>query len=326
MVIEWKICNKCNHKVNKVANKCPYCDSKLFTEYEKVNESQSLSDENKYYKFISLNMDDDLYFQELKEKEIGRLSTAKCVLEPQKGILSDDEILRYAGDSKEAARIRLKRGSNDFQDKMKIHEETVGIMWVFGLSLFGMPLGITGFVNDIFVSKILFILFILFLTGYTVYYLYIKDYIEPQYKTINSNNDKSSSETIEDTKISSADELLLLFKSKEIIVREMIERKFPAPQLTNSKFNRVLDNCKEVVESQVAILNALTPTEKTKYEFESRKKLINQLISKLDDLTNELILSEDNDLENVIEDINNLINSVNINLIIVYFPFFTICI
>ena len=90
----------------------------------------------------------------------------------------------------------------------------------------------------------------------------------------------------------------------------MIEKKFPAPQLTNSKFNAVLDNCQDVVESQIKVLNALTPTEKTKPEIDSRKKLIKQLISKIDDLTNELILSEENNIEDVIEDMDSLINSV----------------
>ena len=89
----------------------------------------------------------------------------------------------------------------------------------------------------------------------------------------------------------------------------MIEKRFPAPQITNSKFNEVLNNAKEVVKSQVEILNALTPTEKTKYEIESRENSIKQLISKIDDLTNELILSENN-FEEVIEEVNSLINSV----------------
>ena len=90
----------------------------------------------------------------------------------------------------------------------------------------------------------------------------------------------------------------------------MIERRFPAPQMTNTKFNSILDNCKEVVESQINILNALTPTDKTKYEIASRKKLIKELISKVDDLTNELILSEENNIEEVIDDMDGLINSV----------------
>lgn len=90
----------------------------------------------------------------------------------------------------------------------------------------------------------------------------------------------------------------------------MIEKRFPAPQMTNTKFNAVLDNCKEVVESQIENLNALTPTEKTKYEIESRKKLIKQVISKVDDLTNELILSEENNLTVVVEEMDTLINSI----------------
>ena len=72
----------------------------------------------------------------------------------------------------------------------------------------------------------------------------------------------------------------------------------------------MLDNCKEVVESQIKSLNALTPTEKTKYEINSRKKLIKEIISKIDDLTNELILSEENNIEEVIDDMDGLINSV----------------
>ncbi|WP_296853733.1 hypothetical protein [uncultured Methanobrevibacter sp.] len=51
----------------------------------------------------------------------------------------------------------------------------------------------------------------------------------------------------------------------------MIEKKFPAPQLTNSKFNAVLDNCRCAVESQIEVINALTPTEKNKSEIDSRK-------------------------------------------------------
>ena len=38
--------------------------------------------------------------------------------------------------------------------------------------------------------------------------------------------------------------------------------------------------------------------------------MIKQVISKIDDLTNELILSEESNLEVVIEEMDNLINSV----------------
>lgn len=255
-------------------------------------------------------MGDDDNFEKIRENEIKRLTESLGQDEPVKGILTDDEILRYAGDSIAASEIRLKRGSNDFHDKMKIHEATLGIMWIFGLMPVGMCVAVAAFLMDIFAAKILFVLLILFLTGYTIYYLYIKDYTEPQYKTVNSNNHISSPEIIEDTKISDIDDLLLLFESKEKIAREMIERKFPSPQITNTKFNSALNNCKEVVESQIEILNSITPTEKTKHEIDSRKKLIKQVISKIDDLTNELILSEESKLEEVIEDMDKLIGTV----------------
>ena len=143
------------------------------------------------------------------------------------------------------------------------------------------------------------------MAGSYIYVMYIKDYTDPQYKPT-----PIKEKHIKEEKLSETDDLFLLFESKEKIAREMIEKKFPAPQLTNSKFNAVLDNCRNVVESQIEVLNALTPTEKTKHEIDSRKKLIKQLISKIDDLTNELILSEENNIEDVIEDMDNLINSV----------------
>lgn len=254
-------------------------------------------------------MNDEEHFEELRKNEIKRLTDSLGSEEPVKGILTDDEILKYAGDSIEASRIRLKRGENNFQDKMKIHGDTLTIMWILGLAPIGMMLAIFAFLGDNLIGKILFFSLIFFLVGYTAYYLYFKDYTEPEYKII-KNEEKFNEKTIEEPKFSTNDDLILLFESKEKIAREMIERRFPAPQITNSKFNGVLDNCKEVVESQVEILNALTPTDKTKYEISSRKKLIKQLIGKVDDLTNELILSEENDIEDVIGEMDSLITSV----------------
>lgn len=260
-------------------------------------------------------MNDEERFEELKENEIKRLTTpltheknktfdcegniietsfwdGKPFLEQKKGILTDDEILIYAGESKEASKIRLKRGQGNFNDKLKIYDSYL----LIELLIFLPGFTIIAFSFWLWIGLVIISLSIL------LYLLFIKDYkevtaIEPQFK-------------LEEPKTLTNDDLLLLFESKEKIAREMIERRFPAPQMTNIKFNSVLDNCKEVVESQIEILNALTPTEKTKYEIASRKKLIKQLIGKLDDLTNDLILSGENNTEEVIEDMDNLINSV----------------
>lgn len=261
-------------------------------------------------------MDDKERFQELKEKEIKRLTTplthsnnklydcegnyietsfwdGKPFLEPKKGILSDDEILIYAGESKEASRIRLKRGNGTLNDKLTIYNTYL---------LFELLLFLPGFTLMLF-SFWLWIGLVIISLGILIYLLFIRDYAE-------INEPEPAAEVIKEIKPSDNDDLLLLFESKEKIAREMIERRFPAPQMTNTKFNAALDNCKDVVESQIEILNAITPTDKTKYEIDSRKKLIKQVIGKVDDLTNELILSEENNLENVIEEMDELIGTV----------------
>lgn len=250
-------------------------------------------------------MNEDECFQQLREDEINRLIQYGGSEEPIKGILTDDEILKYAGNSVSASRIRLKRGEGTFQDKENIHGDMLFVIEIFCWMVVMPCTGIVAFGMDVFIAKILFILFFILLFGYPLYVLVVKDYTEPQYKQT-----LDERETINNEKGSANDDLLLLFESKEKITREMIEKRFPAPQMTNSKFNGVLDKCREIVESQIEILNALTPTEKTKYEIDSRKKLIKQIIGKLDDLTNELILSEETSLEEVIEDMDNLINSV----------------
>ena len=76
--------------------------------------------------------------------------------------------------------IKLKRESNNFQDKMNIYEITIGAMVTIAFP-FVSVLVIAVFL-DSFAVKILLILMILFLIEYLAYYLYLKDYIAQQYK------------------------------------------------------------------------------------------------------------------------------------------------
>lgn len=277
---------------------------------------------------------DEERFQQIKEKEIIRLTTPmsypklggftfrvaprdcegnpvpvikgfrnRRVLEPKPGILSDDEILIYAPESKEASKIRLKRGIGTQSDKTAVNGDLIYALSISVLFLF--IFGMFALLFDNLIVRLIFVLIIIIMIVSYVYVMYIKEYTEPQYKQ----SIKKEKVTVKE-KLSENDNLFLLFESKEKVAREMIEKKFPAPQLTNSKFNAVLDNCRDVVESQIEVLNALTPTEKTKPEIDSRKKLIKQLISKIDDLNNELILSEENNMEGVLEDMDSLIKSV----------------
>lgn len=280
-------------------------------------------------------MDNDEHFQEIKEKEITRLTTPisypklgnftfgvaardcegqpvpviktfrgnKRVLEPKPGILTDDEILMYAPESKAASNIRLKRGTNNSSDILTANDNITYVYSVGGTLLF--MLGFFSLLFSYWIGVILSVLLLIIAIGVYIYITHIRDYADPQYAKVLKEDNNTS-----ERNLSSNDELFLLFESKEKIAREMIEKKFPSPQLTNSKFNAVLDNCRSVVESQIEILNALTPTERTKHEISSRKRLIKQLISKIDDLTNELILSEENDIEEVIDEMDNLISTV----------------
>lgn len=75
-------------------------------------------------------MEDDGHFQELREKEIQRLIDEEGKANPIKGILTDDEILKYAGDSCTASEIRLKRGIGTQSDKSFVHDDMyVGLVW-----------------------------------------------------------------------------------------------------------------------------------------------------------------------------------------------------
>ena len=125
-------------------------------------------------------MSNDERFQEIKEKEIKRLTTPlnypkgifrynkipkdcegqparkrlwdkRYVLEPKPGILSDDEILIYASESKQASKIRLKRGIGNILDKKNVYENytTIPIFLVSGLCVFHYLLVIWAFKNHL---------------------------------------------------------------------------------------------------------------------------------------------------------------------------------
>ena len=234
-------------------------------------------------------MDDGENFLEVKEKEnLDNKNLSRSDLE----LSSEEEILKKSPYSKEASKIRLKMGIGGFSDKIKLY----GVYLTLTILVFIPGLILAFFSIWLWIALVIITILII------IYFFFIHDFREKSLKQIKPN--------IRRRDISNNYDLLSLFESKEKIAREMIEKKFPSPQLTNTKFNGVLDNCHDVVQSQIEILNQITVTEKTLPEIVSRKKLINQVINKVDDLTNELILSEENNLNDVIEDMDNLINSV----------------
>lgn len=75
MAVKWKICNNCNRKVNKVANKCPYCDSKSFTAYKEKSMSPSGQDDISILDFLKY----PLFYSKYKRYNVFLFSRAKFI-------------------------------------------------------------------------------------------------------------------------------------------------------------------------------------------------------------------------------------------------------
>ena len=109
------------------------------------------------------------------------------------------------------------------------------------------------------------------------------------------------------------------FKTKEKVAREVIEKKFTPPQITYTRFISMVDKASEVFnresESALNILHLATEdSPRIDKELDSKIGIMESIIDKIDDLTNELILSmdssKDHDVDNLIDDMEGLISSV----------------
>lgn len=268
--------------------------------------------------------DQKKYDEQLREKEIRRLSETFGREEPVKGILTDDEILKYAGHSRTASEIRLKRGIGSFNDKLTAHRE-IGTYWMLFI-IFGWVVAVYAFLMNVLFAKILFILILLILSGYTAYYYFLKDYTAQNIthtesvKTQPSNNKTNLNEndnTLESLNVYKAqiEDLTNLYDIKERIVIELIEKKFPAPQITNNKFMEVINSCTRLFNNQIEILTtiikiATTHTPKIDYEIESRINILRSIIEKVDLMTNELIVNIDDNSNEINNQVNLLLDDM----------------
>ena len=249
--------------------------------------------------------------------------------EPVKGILSDEEILEYASDSKAAANIRLEKGNDEFSDKWIIHKKTIIVLYVILL----VPLVLSYYyarMGDLFAS-VLFLIILLAYLNYPLYFLYIKDYKKPeiikqseikkkQEKTTTFYKKNLDSFNSYKTQIN---DLKKLYEFKEMNVRQLIEKRFEPPQITYNRFISTVDNCTELFNNQVDValnmMNLATKhTPKIDQEIESKIEVLKSLIEKIDSLSNELIVNigasesqTDDNVKNIIEDMENLIHSVD---------------
>ena len=268
---------------------------------------------------------------------INFFSNNEYILEPKTGILTNDEILKYAEKSKTASKIRLKRGWGAFSDKTKIYGDNVLIIWM----LIGSPLSLVVITCTILISNsaIIGLLFTLGIPiSYTFYVYYLKDYTKPGFEkeislkeednsesestngsfsdilTVFSNDNDNFSNNLSSLKTyeKQIHELENLYKIKEKIAIELIERRFTPPQITYDRFIEEIDNCNQVFYNQTkSALNiikvATSHTPKVDKELEKRIDALKSLIEQIDELTNELAINLDHSGEKSADEVKELL-------------------
>ncbi len=263
----------------------------------------------------------------------------KYILEPKIGILTEGEILKYAGESKTASRIRLKRGIGSFSDKTTLYGNKISLIWVF-IGLPSIILGIFLLIFSTFVNEVvrLFAILPLFIIGivtiYTSYVFYLKNYTKSELKKQNifAKEDNLESELFNPnfSKNTSSlkiykkqiNELEKLYQSKEKIARELIEKHFSPPQLTYDRFMGVIDSCSTLfynqTESTLDIIKIATDnTPKLDEKLKKRVDILKSLVKKIDELASELAINlsdsteqSSDEVKDLLEDMQKLADSV----------------
>ena len=112
------------------------------------------------------------------------------------------------------------------------------------------------------------------------------------------------------------------YETKEAKVMELLEKKFPAGQISYYRFKDEVDNCrvsffKEADSAQNMIDLSDEYSDKIASEIKKKKKTLESIIGKLNDLQSELIISisnadddGDEEIKNLIDEMNDLIDSV----------------
>ena len=260
-------------------------------------------------------------------KCVESLSEIKYIIEPKKGLLTDDEVLQYAPDSSDASRIKLQRGIGGISDLLSINDSRIGILGVYYISLICIlvPFAFWGNKTVMFIILILSIL--------PLIYLYKQTSSKKTAKTETIKQEKAMPQKIispvrEDTGLESlkkyekeANNLKALFDVKEEVVKDLIEKYFTPPQLTYDRFMNVVDSSHKMFynqhDSALNIINlAAEDTPRIESELEAKLSNMKAIIDQIEELTNELVinLSSDDktneDVKNLLEEMENLISSV----------------
>jgi hypothetical protein len=265
-------------------------------------------------------------------KCVETLSEVKYIIEPKEGILTDDEIMQYAPDSKAASRIRLKRGFGKMDDVLLVHESLPWILGLYYVILISIAIPMLYSIN----TTILIVLLVMFILPliYSYYIYNLKSYKaktkkpKKQKKDTQKVSNKTEAPKKTANKLSSFKEyeeevnnLKVLFDVKEEVVRDLIYKRFEPPQITYDRFISMVDKAHKLFYNQVDtvqnIINlAVEDNPRIRQEIENKIKNMKTIINQIEELTNELVINinsekqSDEEVKILLDDMENLIGSV----------------
>ena len=265
-------------------------------------------------------------------KCVETLSDVRFIIEPREGILTDDEILQYAPDSKAASKIRLDRGFGDISDALLVHESLPWYLGIYYVILFSILIPISYHRN----FSGLIVLLILFIVP--LIYAYAVLNLKRSAPRIIAEKTKKRIQKADEVKIEDSSfepesfdtlkmyeneikNLKVAFEVKEKVVRNLIEKRFEPPQLTYDKFIATVDSCSKIFNNQAdssleIIELAVDDTPGIRRELDNKINIMKRIINQIEDLTNELVINISSDshskdeVDVLLEDMENLVDSV----------------
>lgn len=257
---------------------------------------------------------------------IETLSGLKYIIEPKKGILTDNEILKYAPDSMAAAKIRIKNDVATMDDYYLAYSTVPWKLASYYVIIFMIMVPLISILSNWLI--LLFIVLLLVPIYNVKRVLDIKTRIKlnktgnKQDYSNNTNNSKSDKALF----IKYEKEIIELkdeFTNKKINAETLIEKRFAPPQLTYDKFMSTVENAERVFDSEYnTAIDLIRYSDDYSSDMEeqikAKIKTLKVLIKQLDNLIKELLenLSKDNssdeEIKNIIEEMDRLIDSVSL--------------
>lgn len=375
MSVQWKVCNNCNRKVNKVANQCPYCDSKSFADYKEESVTSSTQNDINILDFLKY----PLFYSKYERHNVFLFSRAKfinvvafCLIFIYFMQSSTDYFISFIlvliffipvyiithiahsmAENESAIRTKIKNREDGLFDNIihflfYWHDEDTNIftfsktktisLLIYVVFVLYRSFSSTSFLAEAFIGLFLFVPALLI--GSLIHYLLLDR--EQERKEINnkppepkvipkpkvnpvkqikkeSKPKPDNKKHIFDSYKIQVNNLKSKFDIKEENVRNLIEKRFPSPQITNAKFNSIVDECCDVFNQKTEVITTIVDST-TKYsskienELKSNINVLKEINNKLDNLTNELIIAlseeKNTDVEDLFVDIDNLTESI----------------